>query len=775
MKRFILILSALVAFVFASCTKEAIVEPEKPSQTAKIDINIAVGDLVQNTKAIKTSWENGDKINIWFDIKCWTVAPDLILTYEDGNWTPSEMTEETVDALKASNGVLHAVYEASNSQFNSPAANQTLSFPKSTISGQSAVHTPITCYSSPVSYTFVNRTLTAQINDWQYLTSIQVVVSGLNKNSASNYGLKVERETPYPAYCSIAYGLEFTNAQTSYISNVSNLAECAGGVSNQDGVAFAFTSFYGSNTYTFTLIDNTGKEWVYTKKNATISKPASSCLSIKIPFDKFVRTSVSFTSPRGLTGANTIKTLSIEAEYEGDLPTKTSSTVYSLNSENSAFYILDGETAYIRTKAKKLVPVNGTIFYGMKNVQTITGLDKIDCSGLTNTTNMFRDCSSLTSVDISKWKLSNVTDMVSMFAGCTSLQQIKTSSTNNPRDVTSMYATFQNCSSLTDFNASNWTIDNLTRVAYMFDGASAITSLDLSKWTVSTSDYYKMFNNTNSLATLKLNSSFSATSPAPTMFSKAVVNGVNPVVTTVYNNVNPAFRNCVAGQYVIFNDALSDTTSTLLSGKVSVSARKKVQFTRGNLYYNRITGIFGLEESQASSPMASGQNQDQTHVCTFYFAPTIELAAADELSSAQTSLFCREGSAITVEGISGLYALSESEFEYMCNARSSNLCKKSVKVGDLTYCFVIAPDDYTGTIKEQYSSLKELESEGLILLAGRLYRDGSASLQSNYCPYFWTSTYYSNISSYRTFGNGSIGNVTNSKMASLIRLVKTAN
>ena len=66
---------------------------------------------------------------------------------------------------------------------------------------------------------------------------------------------------------------------------------------------------------------------------------------------------------------------------------------------------------------------------------------------LTSTSSMFRNCSSLKSIDLSSFNTSNVNNMRCMFDGCSSLQSIDLSSfnTSNVKDMRSM---FDGCSSL---------------------------------------------------------------------------------------------------------------------------------------------------------------------------------------------------------------------------------------------------------------------------------------------------------------------------------------
>jgi surface protein len=93
-----------------------------------------------------------------------------------------------------------------------------------------------------------------------------------------------------------------------------------------------------------------------------------------------------------------------------------------------------------------------------KNCQSLTSLDvsSFDTSKVTNMYDMFYNCSALTSLDVSLFNTSNVTSMNYMFHNCKSLTSLNLSSFDVSK-VTNMVNMFVNCSSLTDLNPFyNW-------------------------------------------------------------------------------------------------------------------------------------------------------------------------------------------------------------------------------------------------------------------------------------------------------------------------------
>ena len=108
----------------------------------------------------------------------------------------------------------------------------------------------------------------------------------------------------------------------------------------------------------------------------------------------------------------------------------------------------------------------------------------VDTSNVTNMGSMFRECTSLTSLDLSSFNTSKVTSMGSMFRECKSLTSLDLSNFNTS-GVTSMDEMFSNCSNLTSLDVSNFDTSNVNNMSYMFNYCSNLTSLDLSSFNTS--------------------------------------------------------------------------------------------------------------------------------------------------------------------------------------------------------------------------------------------------------------------------------------------------
>ena len=99
-------------------------------------------------------------------------------------------------------------------------------------------------------------------------------------------------------------------------------------------------------------------------------------------------------------------------------------------------------------------------FYGMENLTNITGMSYLNTSKVTNMNQMFYYCSSLKSRDICHFNTSEVTDMGYMFMLCNNLQTIYVGNGWNTAKVTQSTNMFSNCTSLkggkgTTYNDSN--------------------------------------------------------------------------------------------------------------------------------------------------------------------------------------------------------------------------------------------------------------------------------------------------------------------------------
>lgn len=82
-------------------------------------------------------------------------------------------------------------------------------------------------------------------------------------------------------------------------------------------------------------------------------------------------------------------------------------------------------------------------------------LSNFDTSNVTNMRGMFDNCGNLTSLDLSNFDTSNVTDMNSMFYYCQSLTSLDLSGFETPPYVRSIYRMFKGCDKLKNLICSD--------------------------------------------------------------------------------------------------------------------------------------------------------------------------------------------------------------------------------------------------------------------------------------------------------------------------------
>lgn len=121
------------------------------------------------------------------------------------------------------------------------------------------------------------------------------------------------------------------------------------------------------------------------------------------------------------------------------------------------------------------------LFSGFKGLTTITHLEYLNTSQVTNMLCMFQDCESLEALDLSTFNTENVTNMYGMFESCKSLKSLNLSSFNTSK-VTLMAYMFNNCESLTALDLSRFNTENVKDYEYMFHSCKSLTALDLSSF-----------------------------------------------------------------------------------------------------------------------------------------------------------------------------------------------------------------------------------------------------------------------------------------------------
>ena len=303
-KRILLAVLALVA-AFTSCSKS---EMPNNEQTDAIKLNITVAGLSTETKAVKSNWVNGDKLNLYFNgwnkdatEKNYQSQPDMILIYDGSKWEIQSQVSSLSTRLKNSGETFTVFWESTNNLMSF--TNEYFSYsvwyytPKNN-NQDTVYHTPMLVYSAGIDYTFDGTTLTANVSSWDFRDSKFKVLVKTDlptlKENANNFVLQVKvGESSY------AVGRGSINVDRYEYVNYINTGGCntfgmQGAVVESDGLAFYYNSFEAtkSDVILFTLIDTAnGEKRQYSVTGKTITFPTENPAE---PYEHFKAISIDY-------------------------------------------------------------------------------------------------------------------------------------------------------------------------------------------------------------------------------------------------------------------------------------------------------------------------------------------------------------------------------------------------------------------------------------------------------------------------------------------------
>ena len=303
-KRILLAVLALVA-AFTSCSKS---EMPNNEQTDAIKLNITVAGLSTETKAVKSNWVNGDKLNLYFNgwneyatEENYQSQPDMILIYDGSKWEIQSQVSSLSTRLKNSGETFTVFWESTNNlmSFTNEYDSYSVWYYTPKNNNQDTVyHTPMLVYSAGIDYTFDGTTLTANVSSWDFRDSkfkvlVKTDLTTLKEN-ANNFVLQVKvGESSY----AVGRGpINVDRFQYVYYINTggTNTIGMQGAVAESDGLAFYYNSCEAtdSDVILFTLINTlTGetKQYSVTGKRITfpLEEPNGHFKAISIDYSKF--------------------------------------------------------------------------------------------------------------------------------------------------------------------------------------------------------------------------------------------------------------------------------------------------------------------------------------------------------------------------------------------------------------------------------------------------------------------------------------------------------
>ena len=156
-----------------------------------------------------------------------------------------------------------------------------------------------------------------------------------------------------------------------------------------------------------------------------------------------------------------------------------------------------------------------SMFRGCSSLSTIDGISSWNTSNVSKMNYMFSSCSALTSLDLSNWNTSSVRNLEGMFQGCNHLSTITGISKWKTPNLGGSFNDklknmFKDCSALTSLDLSGWNTSDVSQMDYMFSGCSNLVTLNLGGWDTSEAEEMDgMFENCSALTTIYVGNGWS--------------------------------------------------------------------------------------------------------------------------------------------------------------------------------------------------------------------------------------------------------------------------
>lgn len=246
-----------------------------------------------------------------------------------------------------------------------------------------------------------------------------------------------------------------------------------------------------------------------------------------------------------------------------------------LSTDNMGWYN-DSRRASITTVIfeELISPVNvRNMFRGMTNLTTFVNWDNFDVSNMVSAWSMFYECSSLQSVDVSRWDTRNMTAFYMMFYNCTSLREVRGSRALFAGDNCGTNAAFQmftGCSALPAIDVSGWKMSGVDTTKNMFRRCSSLSVISgINTWNLaSCTNMYAMFYGCSSLTSLNLTGwNTPIVQDMGYMFTRCTllsnISGLSSLETQSATNMSHMFD---TGESYVGDGALTNATLAGISG-----------------------------------------------------------------------------------------------------------------------------------------------------------------------------------------------------------------
>lgn len=303
MKKIIYLFAAAATLLAASCNKIETTEQEITPDAIQLNIKVANLTGTPDTKAAKTGWVSGDKINIWFDD--WNFKeeadnhiPDMVITYDGSVWKVSSQVSGLSARLKA-NGKLTALFEGFNDlskytyQYYTGEWFHPAKVKPAIATYEDVYNSPMVAYAEGLSYSYSDGNITANLDDWNFGTMFKVLLKNDNSkliHSADKYYLQVKNITTGKYADAKGAFVVISHSNYPTISNgSSNYSGFAAGVQEADGIAFYYTELSASSAdIQFTLYNGQDATiTTFTATGKTVTPDTKKCTYVAINYSKF--------------------------------------------------------------------------------------------------------------------------------------------------------------------------------------------------------------------------------------------------------------------------------------------------------------------------------------------------------------------------------------------------------------------------------------------------------------------------------------------------------
>ena len=418
---------------------------------------------------------------------------------------------------------------------------------------------------------FANLTKLKTITGLEYLNTEKVTnmsymffnCSSLTSLDVTHFNTaKVTNMNRLFAYCSSLTSLDVTYFNTANVTGMNNMFYSCSALTTiyasdnfvTDKVEYSYNMFYDC-----TSLKGTTLEYVASKTDHNYANCGT---------DGYFTPGCGYAEFDNATGTLTFRYKGVKPEGAYDLNVGITDPGWRTHKNEIKKVVFDASFANARPTSCYYW------FYECKNLANIEGIENLNTEKVTNMELMFANCSTLTSLDVTKFNTANVTTLMSMFSDCSSLKSLDVTNfdtrnvTNmfymfnncsgltsldvtkfNTAKVRNMYSMFMNCSGLKSLDVTNFDTGNVISMAYMFYECSALTSLDLTNFnTAKVMDMCFMFKKCSGLTSLNL-----------TKFNTAEVTDMSQMfnecsaLTTIYASDKFVTTNVEKGSNMFFN------------------------------------------------------------------------------------------------------------------------------------------------------------------------------------------------------------------------------